>query len=74
MSSKPSWLAGETREWEVVESNQEFEGHVLCEQAGMKYCADWLRALSQRFRQFMAAPEPLWRPGAVARAECVVSS
>ncbi|MGA2697787.1 MAG: Nif3-like dinuclear metal center hexameric protein, partial [Terriglobales bacterium] len=47
-------IVGETREWEVVEYAQDMIasgrekalillGHVVSEQAGMKYCAEWLR-------------------------------
>jgi putative NIF3 family GTP cyclohydrolase 1 type 2 len=67
-------VVGETREWEVVEYMQDciaagqkkaliIVGHVLSEQAGMKYCAEWLKALVPEVPvQFIAAPEPFWSP------------
>lgn len=67
-------VVGETREWEVVEYIQDciaagqkkalvVIGHVLSEQAGMKYCAEWLKTLVPEVPvQFMAAPEPFWNP------------
>ena len=67
-------VVGETREWEVVEYIQDciaagqkkalvVIGHVLSEQAGMKYCAEWLKTLVTEVPvQFMAAPEPFWNP------------
>ncbi|HWC99614.1 MAG TPA: Nif3-like dinuclear metal center hexameric protein [Candidatus Sulfopaludibacter sp.] len=65
---------GETREWEVVEYVQDciaagqrkaliIIGHVLSEQAGMKYCAEWLKPLVPEVPvEFIAAPEPFWNP------------
>jgi putative NIF3 family GTP cyclohydrolase 1 type 2 len=65
---------GETREWEVVEYIQDciaagqkkaliIVGHVLSEQAGMKYCAEWLKTLFKEVpTEFIAAPEPFWSP------------
>jgi len=65
---------GETREWEVVEYVQDsiaagqrkaliIVGHVLSEQSGMKYCAEWLKTLVPGVPvEFVAAPEPYWRP------------
>ena len=67
-------VLGETREWEVVEYIQDsiavgqkkaliIVGHVLSEQAGMKYCAEWLKTLVLEVPvQFIAAPEPFWNP------------
>jgi putative NIF3 family GTP cyclohydrolase 1 type 2 len=67
-------VVGETREWEVVEYIQDcitagqkkaliVIGHVLSEQAGMKYCAEWLKTLVPEVPvQFIAAPEPFWNP------------
>jgi hypothetical protein len=38
-------------------------GHVLSEQSGMKYCAEWLKTLVPEVPvQFVAAPEPFWNP------------
>jgi hypothetical protein len=38
-------------------------GHVVSEQAGMKYCADWLREfVSEVPVEFIAASEPYWSP------------
>jgi putative NIF3 family GTP cyclohydrolase 1 type 2 len=67
-------VVGETREWEVVEYIQDcitagqkkaliIIGHVLSEQSGMKYCAEWLKTLIPELPvQFIAAPEPFWNP------------
>jgi putative NIF3 family GTP cyclohydrolase 1 type 2 len=67
---------GETREWEVVEYIQDcvaagqkkaliIVGHVLSEQSGMKYCAEWLKPLVPEVPvEFIPAPEPYWNPGA----------
>jgi putative NIF3 family GTP cyclohydrolase 1 type 2 len=68
------FIVGETREWELVEYAQDairsgkrkgliIVGHVVSEQAGMKYCADWLRAFVPEVPiEFIAAPEPFWNP------------
>jgi len=67
-------VVGETREWEVVEYIQDCIAagqkkalivicHVLSEQSGMKYCAEWLKTLIPEVPvQFIAAPEPFWNP------------
>jgi putative NIF3 family GTP cyclohydrolase 1 type 2 len=67
-------VVGETREWELVEYVQDqiasgkrkaliVIGHVASEQAGMKYCAEWLRSfISEVPVDFIAADEPFWRP------------
>jgi len=67
-------IVGETHEWELVEYVQDqigsgkkkaliLLGHVVSEQAGMKYCADWLRTfVSEVPIDFIAADEPFWRP------------
>jgi putative NIF3 family GTP cyclohydrolase 1 type 2 len=69
-------LVGETREWEAVEFAQDLIssggkkalillGHVVSEQSGMKYCAEWLKTfITEVPIEFMAAPEPFWSPGA----------
>jgi putative NIF3 family GTP cyclohydrolase 1 type 2 len=63
-------IIGEGREWEVVEYAQDaiasgkkvaliILGHVVSEQAGMKYCAEWLRTfISDVPVEFIAAAEP----------------
>jgi putative NIF3 family GTP cyclohydrolase 1 type 2 len=68
-------VIGEAREWELVEYAQDciragqkkalvVLGHVVSEQAGMKYCAEWLRGFVPEVPvEFVAAPEPFWRPG-----------
>ncbi len=68
-------IVGETREWEVVEYAQDMIssgkkkalillGHVVSEQAGMKYCAEWLRTfVSEVPIEFIPAAEPFWTPG-----------
>jgi putative NIF3 family GTP cyclohydrolase 1 type 2 len=67
-------IVGETREWELVEYAQDtitsgknkaliLLGHVVSEQAGMKYCAEWLKPLIPEVPiEFIAAPEPFWSP------------
>lgn len=67
-------IGGETREWEVVEYAQDIIttgkkkalillGHVVSEQAGMKYCAEWLKSFVTEVPiEFIAAPEPFWSP------------
>jgi putative NIF3 family GTP cyclohydrolase 1 type 2 len=68
-------VIGEAREWEVVEYAQDCTrsgqkkalvvlGHVVSEQGGMKYCAEWLRGFVTEVPiDFVAAEEPFWRPG-----------
>ncbi|HTB14932.1 MAG TPA: Nif3-like dinuclear metal center hexameric protein [Bryobacteraceae bacterium] len=67
-------IVGEAREWEVVEYAQDaiaagqkkallVLGHVVSEQAGMKYCAEWLRTFVTDVPiEFIAAAEPFWSP------------
>jgi putative NIF3 family GTP cyclohydrolase 1 type 2 len=67
-------VGGETREWEVVEYAQDIIrtgkkkalillGHVVSEQAGMKYCAEWLEPfLTEVPIEFIPAAEPFWSP------------
>lgn len=67
-------VIGETHEWELVEYVQDaitsgqkkaliIIGHLLSEQAGMNYCADWVKGfISEVPVEFIAAPEPYWRP------------
>ena len=69
-------ICGETREWELVEYVQDqiasgakkaliVMNHVVSEQAGMRYCADWLKPLVPEVPvEFVASAEPFW----VARA------
>jgi putative NIF3 family GTP cyclohydrolase 1 type 2 len=70
------FICGETREWEVVEYVQDMItsgrkkalivlGHVLSEQAGMKYCAEWLKTFIPEVPvEFVPAREPFWVPDA----------
>jgi putative NIF3 family GTP cyclohydrolase 1 type 2 len=65
-------IIGEAREWEVVEYAADAVtagrkrglivlGHITSEQAGMKYCARWLKGfVSEVPVQFVAAEEPFW--------------
>lgn len=77
MASNPDievLVVGETREWEVAEYIQDcitagqkkaliVIGHVVSEQAGMKYCAEWLKGFVTEVPvQFIAAREPFWIP------------
>lgn len=67
-------IVGEAREWELVEYVQDqiasgrkkaliVLGHVSSEQAGMEYCAEWLRSfISEVPIELVAAAEPFWRP------------
>jgi len=68
------FVCGETREWETVEYVQDqiasgkkkgliVLGHVSSEQAGMKYCAEWLKTFVTEVPvEFVAAAEPFWTP------------
>ena len=65
-------VLGETHEWELVEYAQDMIssgkkkaliilGHVVSEQAGMKYCSEWLRSfVSEVPVEFIPAAEPYW--------------
>jgi len=65
-------IGGEAREWEVVEYAQDLIasgkkkafvliGHVASEQAGMSYCAQWLKPLiPELLVEFLPASEPFW--------------
>jgi putative NIF3 family GTP cyclohydrolase 1 type 2 len=67
-------IIGEAREWEVIEYAQDaisagkkkaliVLGHVVSEQAGMKYCAEWLKTfITDTPVEFVAAEEPFWSP------------
>ncbi|MBN1993236.1 MAG: Nif3-like dinuclear metal center hexameric protein [Anaerolineae bacterium] len=67
-------IAGETREWEVVEYAQDIItagkkkalillGHMVSEQAGMQYCAEWLKSfITEVPIEFLPMPEPFWNP------------
>ena len=71
-------IVGEAREWEVIEYAQDaiaagqkkaliVLGHVVSEQAGMKYCAEWLKTfISDVPIEFVAAAEPFWSPVALS--------
>jgi putative NIF3 family GTP cyclohydrolase 1 type 2 len=66
------FIVGETREWETVEYVQDqiaagqkkaliILGHVVSEQSGMKYCAEWLKAFVPEVPvTFIPASEPFW--------------
>jgi putative NIF3 family GTP cyclohydrolase 1 type 2 len=65
-------IGGDAREWEVVEYAQDaiasgkkkaliLLGHVVSEQAGMKYCVEWLRPFVPEVPiEFVAAADPFW--------------
>jgi putative NIF3 family GTP cyclohydrolase 1 type 2 len=69
------FICGETREWELVEyacdsmtaGNKKaliLLGHVVSEQGGMIYCADWLRPFIPEVPvEFIPTREPFWTPG-----------
>ena len=70
-------IIGETHEWELVEYVQDaissgqkkaliVLGHVVSEQAGMKYCAEWLKSfIAEVPIEFIPAAEPFWRPDGI---------
>jgi len=70
------FIVGETREWELVEYAQDIRdsgknkaliilGHIVSEQAGMKYCAEWLKGFVNEVPvDFIPAAEPFWSPDA----------
>ena len=67
-------IIGETNEWELVEYMQDtitagqkkgliILGHWVSEQAGMKYCAEWMKNfVSEVPVEFVSADEPYWHP------------
>jgi putative NIF3 family GTP cyclohydrolase 1 type 2 len=67
-------ICGEAREWEAVEYAQDaiaagqkkaliVMGHVVSEESGMKYCAEWLKPFVTEVPvQFIRTPEPFWLP------------
>jgi putative NIF3 family GTP cyclohydrolase 1 type 2 len=69
-------VIGETREWELIEYAADtitsgakkgliVMGHIPSEQAGMIYCAEWLKGfISEVPIEFVAAAEPFWSPNA----------
>jgi putative NIF3 family GTP cyclohydrolase 1 type 2 len=72
-------VVGETHEWELVEYVQDaitsgqkkaliILGHLVSEQAGMKYCAEWLKGFIPEVPvEFIPAAEPYWRPDRPAK-------
>jgi putative NIF3 family GTP cyclohydrolase 1 type 2 len=68
------FICGETREWELVEYVRDsitagnkkaliLLGHVVSEQGGMIYCADWLRSFIPEVPiEFIPTREPFWTP------------
>lgn len=68
-------IGGETHEWETVEWVRDAHsegkkkaliliGHANSEEAGMEYCASWLKEfISEIPVQFIAAGDPFWGPG-----------
>jgi putative NIF3 family GTP cyclohydrolase 1 type 2 len=67
-------VVGEAREWELVEYAQDsitagnqkaliVLGHVVSEQAGMKYCTEWLKSFVTEVPvEFVPTKEPFWSP------------
>jgi putative NIF3 family GTP cyclohydrolase 1 type 2 len=67
-------VAGEAREWETVEYARDaaaegrrkgliLMGHEASEEAGMEYCAAWLKTFIPEVPiEFIKAGEPFWRP------------
>jgi putative NIF3 family GTP cyclohydrolase 1 type 2 len=72
-------IVGETHEWELVEYVQDaiasgqkkaliIMGHLVSEQAGMKYCTEWLKTFIPEVPiEFMPSAEPYWRPDQPAK-------
>jgi putative NIF3 family GTP cyclohydrolase 1 type 2 len=71
------FITGETWEWEMVayavdaaiasgkKKGLILLGHTVSEQAGMKYCAEWLKGfITEVPVEFIPAKEPFWSPGA----------
>jgi len=68
-------LAGESREWETVEYVADAQtegkkkaliviGHIPSEQAGMEWCAEWMRGFLPGVKiEFVAARQPFWVAG-----------
>ena len=69
-------IAGETREWETVEYVRDASaagrrkalvilGHAISEEAGMDYCARWLKGfITEVPIEFIPVGEPYWSPSA----------
>jgi putative NIF3 family GTP cyclohydrolase 1 type 2 len=69
-------VIGEAREWELIEYAADtitsgrkkgliVLGHIPSEQAGMIYCANWLKTfITEVPVEFIAAREPFWSPNA----------
>jgi len=67
-------VAGESREWETVEYVRDAKdmgkkkaviilGHAISEEAGMKYCGQWLKAFVKEVPvKFVPAGDPFWTP------------
>ena len=67
-------IVGETVEWELIEYAQDMVtagrkkalivlGHMVSEQAGMKFCAEWLKSfITEVPIEFIPAAEPYWSP------------
>jgi len=67
-------IGGETHEWETVEWVRDADsagknkaliliGHANSEEAGMEYCAEWLRPFITEIPvKFVAAGDPFWAP------------
>jgi putative NIF3 family GTP cyclohydrolase 1 type 2 len=69
-------MVGEAREWELVEFVQDsiasgqkkaliIIGHMMSEQSGMKYCAEWLKSFITEIPvEYLPMEEPFWNPDA----------
>jgi len=67
-------IAGETREWETVEYVRDAKdmgrgkalillGHSISEEAGMKYCTEWLKSFVNEVPiKFIPTGDPFWTP------------
>jgi putative NIF3 family GTP cyclohydrolase 1 type 2 len=69
-------VAGEAAEWETVEYARDAAaqgrhkalillGHEVSEEAGMRYCAEWLKSVLPGVPiEYIRAGEPFWMPSA----------
>jgi putative NIF3 family GTP cyclohydrolase 1 type 2 len=73
-------VAGEASEWETVEYARDAQlqgrrkalillGHLTSEEAGMDYCAQWLRGIFPAMPiKYIPATEPYWTPQELPKA------
>ena len=76
-------IVGETREWETIEYAQDAAaegkrkalillGHSTSEEAGMEYCARWLKGfVSEVPIEFIPSGDPFWAPAPIAPKQSI---